>query len=110
SPPYMPRHHKWNPLYGGDPKKAGYDTYLKRMQFIFSKIMPLMKQNARLVVQVDNLLHGKNFTPLVHDIANVLTRDFIQIDEVLVKWDDKKRDKPKPDYPFTQYLVFKKKA
>ncbi|MCD8519870.1 MAG: site-specific DNA-methyltransferase [Alphaproteobacteria bacterium] len=31
SPPYMPAHHKWNPLYGGDPAYAGYDTYLARM-------------------------------------------------------------------------------
>lgn len=105
SPPFMPRHHKWNPLFGGNPKKAGYDIYLKRMQQIFSKVKGLMKSNSRLVIQVDNLLHGKNFTPLVHDIANVLARDFTQVDEVLIKWDN-----PKPDYPFTQYLVFKKKS
>ncbi len=105
SPPYMPRHHKWNPLFSGDPAKAGYQRYLKQLRLIFSKIQPIMKANAKLVIQADNLHHGPKFTPLVHDIAETLSRDFIQIDETKVLW-----TKPKPDYPFTQYLVFKKKA
>ncbi len=104
SPPYMPRHHKWNPLFGGDPKHAGYDKYLKRMGFIFGKISKVMKKNAPLIIQVDNLHHGKTFTPLVRDIANTLDKNFIQTNEQIVKWDN-----PKQDYPFTNLLYFKKK-
>lgn len=104
SPPYMPRHHKWNPLYGGDPKYAGYDKYLRRIKFIFSKFLTIMKKNTPLIVQVDNLQHGKIFTPLIHDIVHLLNRDFIQTDETIVKWKN-----AKPDYPFTTLLIFKKK-
>ncbi len=43
SPPYMPNHHKWNPLFAGDPKKAGYDVYLRRMAKIFSELPKIMK-------------------------------------------------------------------
>ena len=103
SPPYMPRHHKWKPLYGGDPKYAGYDKYLRRMKFIFSKLPAIMKKNTPLIIQVDNLNHGKIFTPLIRDIANTLDKDFIQIGETIVKW-----TKAKPDYPFTTLLSFKK--
>lgn len=102
-PPYMACQQKWNPLYGGDPSKSGYDKYLKRMSFIFSKLSTIMKKNAKLVLQADNFHHGKIFTPLAHDLATCLKKDFIQINETLVLWDN-----PKPDYPYTQYMVFKK--
>lgn len=104
SPPYMPRHHKWNPLYGGDPKHAGYDKYLKRMGAIFGKVSTVMKKNAPLIIQVDNLNHSKIFTPLVRDIANTLDKNFIQTGETIVKWQDGQKD-----YPFTTLLSFKKK-
>jgi hypothetical protein len=104
SPPYMPRHHKWNPLYGGDPKHAGYASYLKRMRAIFLKTKAIMKKTTPLIIQVDNLQHGKIFTPLVRDIAHCLDKDFIQTGETKVIWDN-----PKTDYPYTQYLIFKKK-
>lgn len=108
SPPFMHSHHKWNPLFGGDPKHAGYDEYLKRMEFIFSKISNVMKNKSLLFVQVDNLLHQtkttSNFTPLVHDIITCLKPNFIQKDEIKVKWGS-----PKKDYPYTNLLVFKKR-
>ncbi len=104
SPPYMPNHHKYNPLYGGDPKYAGYDKYLRRMAFIFKKCTPLMKKNTPLILQLDNIKSNKNFTPLISDIASSLSKDFILIDQVTILWKN-----PKPDYPFTQYLVFKKR-
>ena len=104
SPPYMPRHHKWNPLFGGDPKHSGYDKYLKRMGQIFSKVKTVMKKTAPLIIQADNLHHGKNFTPLPCDISGAISKDFTQTDEVSVIWDN-----PKPDYPFTRYMVFKQK-
>jgi hypothetical protein len=105
SPPYMPRHHKYNPLFGGDPKHAGYEKYLKRMAHIFGKLTPIMKKSTPLIIQVDNLQHGKIFTPLVRDIANCLEKNFIQMDETKILWQN-----PKADYPYTQYLTFKKKT
>lgn len=104
SPPYMPRHHKYNPLYGGNPKYNGYNKYLKRMAYIFSKLAIVLKKSAPLIVQVDNLQHGKIFTPLIHDMVHCISNDFIQTDEIIVKWDN-----PKKDYPFTTLLIFKKK-
>lgn len=102
SPPYMPKHHKWNPLYAGNPKHAGYDKYLKRMRQIFSFIAPLMKKNAYMVVQCDNL-RGKTYTPLVRDLSVAVEASFRLDDEVIVKWDN-----PNPDYPYTHCLIFKK--
>ncbi|MGB0719419.1 MAG: hypothetical protein ACPGRX_03045, partial [Bdellovibrionales bacterium] len=55
SPPYMPVHHSWNPLYGGDPAHAGYDRYLSRMAEIFKNLSAIMKRGALVVVQADNL-------------------------------------------------------
>ena len=102
SPPYMPCHHKWNPLYGGNPKYAGYDAYLKRMGFIFEKVAALMKRNALIVAQVDNLT-GRRYTPLVRDISNNISKSLRPEAEMIVRWKN-----PKPDYPHTHCLVFKK--
>lgn len=103
-PPYMQRHTKWNPLYGGDSKYAGYDKYLKRMEKIFSKVTTVMKKKTPLILQLDNIQTGKNFTPLIHDVTNILSKKFIQTGETIVKWDN-----PKPDYPYTTLIYFKKK-
>ena len=100
----MPRHHKWNPLYSGDPQYAGYDKYLKRMAFIFSKVATLMKKNTPFIVQADNLQHGRVFTPLIHDLTNCLNKNFIQTGETVVQWET-----PKADYPHTTLLYFKKR-
>lgn len=105
SPPYMARHHKWNPLFSGNPKHAGYDKYLKRMGFIFGKMTKIMKKNTPLIIQVDNLQNGKIFTPLSRDIAQAISKNYIQADDVKVLWNN-----PRPDYSYTQYLVFKKKS
>ncbi|MCB1537412.1 MAG: site-specific DNA-methyltransferase [Rhodospirillales bacterium] len=104
SPPYMPRHHRWNPLFAGNPRHAGYDVYLRRMALIFGNIAPLMKKNAALVVQADNLHHGKRFTPLVRDIAACVARGFDQEDEIIVRWSPAKQG-----YPHTHCLIFRKK-
>lgn len=104
SPPYMPCHHKWNPLYGGDPKYAGYETYLARMEFIFERIASVMKKNAMMVVQVDNL-YAKNrpYTPLVRDISIALSKSFKPEAEIVVRWLP-----VKSDYSHTHCLLFKK--
>jgi tRNA G10 N-methylase Trm11 len=103
SPPYMPRHHKWNPLFAGNPKHAGYDKYLKQMTRIFKQLHGVMKRKAMLVVQVDNLQHGKTFTPLVRDIGLAVAASFQPAGEVIIEWQN-----PKPGYPHTHCLLFQK--
>jgi len=104
SPPYMPKHHKWNPLYGGNPEKAGYGLYLKRMTAIYKQISGLLKRNAYAVVQVDNL-PGRVFTPLVWDIGNAIGKVMRLESEIIVAWEN-----AKPDYPHTHCLLFKNTA
>lgn len=101
APPFMAVTDKWNPLYAGDPTKAGYKTYLKRMEFIFSKLTLVMKRNAPVIVQVDNI-PGKTFTPLVRDLSNVLSSVMKQDNEIIVAWKG-----GRPDYRHTHCLVFK---
>lgn len=102
SPPYMPKHHKWNPLFGGDPAKAGYDVYLRRMGHIFKKLATVMKCNAYVVVHADNLLHGAHYTPLVRDLSLAIEKSMKLQAEIIVTWDN-----AKPDYPQTHCLLFK---
>ncbi len=101
SPPYMPKHHKWNPLYGGDPKHAGYGRYLKRMAFILGKLRKIMKRNAVFVLQADNL-PGKTYTPLVRDLGLAAEKHFRLDGEVIVSWEG-----GRPDDRHTHCLVFK---
>ena len=102
SPPFMRVSDKWNPLFAGDPVKAGYPAYLRRMGQIFGKLAPLMKRNATLVVQADNL-PGKVFTPLVRDLGVAIAKSFVPTGEVIVAY-----DKAPKDYPYTNCLLFKR--
>lgn len=101
SPVYMPKHHKWNPLYGGDPAHAGYDQYLRRMAYIFAQLAKLMKRHAYVVVQLDNL-RGRVFTPLVRDVGHAVSQSFRPEGETIVKWANGPED-----YPCTHCLIFK---
>ncbi len=103
SPPYMKISDKWNPLYSGDPSKAGYDKYIKRMGFIYKKIAEKMKRNALVVIQLDNI-DGKRFTPLVRDVGLAVSKSLTPIGETIIKWENGKKD-----YPHTHCLIFKKK-
>jgi len=106
SPPYMPCHHKWNPLSGGDPAQAGYDHYLAQMTEIFSALRQIMKRGSYIVVQLDNLpgKSGRRFTPLVADLGGAIGAALRQEAETIVAWDKKTA---KPDYPHTHCLIFK---
>lgn len=101
SPPFMPQTDKWNPLYGGNPEKAGYDLYLKRMTSIFRQVAGMLKKNAYFAVQVDNI-PGRVFTPLVRDIGNAAGKVMRPEGEVVIAWQN-----AKPDYPHTHCLLFK---
>lgn len=102
SPPFMPLHHKWNPLYGGDPAYAGYDKYMARMAEIFAAVGSVMKRGAYVAVHCDNLA-GKVFTPLVRDIGNAVSQSFKAEGETIIRWQG-----ARPDYPYTHCLIFRK--
>lgn len=102
SPPFMPRHHKWNPLYAGNPKHAGYAAYLKRMGQVFKAVAGLMKRGAIVAVQADNLQHGRVYTPLVADLHANIAPHLEPAGETLVTWDP-----VKAGYPHTHVMLFR---
>ncbi len=104
SPPYMPAHHKWNPLSGGNPAHAGYDVYLKQMVKIYKNVHALMKRGSYVVVQVDNFRNGVHYTPLVRDISAALSGVLRLEQEVVVAW----KNPPDPASHHTHCLVFRK--
>ncbi len=101
SPPYMPKHHKWNPLFDGDPAKAGYDVYLTQITHIYRQLARLMKKNAYVIVQADNLA-GRVYTPLVWDIGHAVGKVMKLEAEIIVAWKNAKEG-----YPHTHCLLFK---
>lgn len=101
SPPFMPRHHKWNPLCGGNPANAGYDRYLDQMQHIFRQLSRVMRRNGVIVVQADNL-PGRTYTPLVRDLSTAISEVFRLEAEIVVAWEGGRKD-----YRHTHCLVFK---
>ncbi|MCM2344093.1 MAG: site-specific DNA-methyltransferase [Alphaproteobacteria bacterium] len=101
APPFMAITHKWNPLYGGDSAKDGYDSYLKRMRHIYKQVNKIMKRKARIVVQVDNI-PGRRFTPLIRDLSNALSKELTLENEITVAWRG-----GRDDYRHTTCLVFR---
>lgn len=101
SPPFMPRHHKWNPLCAGNPAEAGYSSYLDKMQRIFRQLAGLMQRNGRVVVQADNL-PGRIYTPLVRDLSTAISAVLRLEAEVIVAWEGGRKD-----YRHTHCLVFR---
>ena len=106
SPPFMRINDKWNPLYEGDPKHNGYDSYLTRMAEIFVALSKIMKKNAYIIIHVDNI-DGRQFTPLVRNIGTAAAKTFHAEGETIVMW-DKVKGHTAPDRPHTHCLVFKK--
>ena len=101
SPPFMPQHHRWNPLVAGNPANAGYDNYLDGMRHVFQQLARIMKRNGRIVVQADNL-PGRTYTPLVRDLSTTICEAFRIEAEIVVAWDGGKKD-----YRHTHCLVFR---
>ena len=101
SPPFMARHHKWNPLCAGNPANAGYDRYLGRMGHVFRQVAGRMKRNARIVVQADNL-PGRSFTPLVRDLSTTIAETLRLEAEIVIAWEG-----GRDDYRHTHCLVFR---
>lgn len=102
SPPFMPKSDRWNPLAWGNPAKAGYDIYLRQMQSVFKQVGAVMKRNAPIIVQVDNI-HRRVYTPLVRDISLSIGKVLTIENEITIAW----KNGPE-DYPLTHCLVFRK--
>lgn len=101
SPPYMPKGDRYNPLAGGNPKRAGYAAYLRQMGTIYRQVSQTMKRGARVVVVVDNV-QKKSFTPLVRDISFALSKHMQPVGETIVAWDG-----GPPHYQHTHCLIFR---
>lgn len=106
-PPYMQKRDTWNPLYGGDPAYKGYDTYLRRMGTIFSKLPGVMKRNATIIVQADNIT-GKTYTPLVAEFIRIISKHLTLENEIIVTWKNPAPQAINPTH--THCLVFKNKG
>jgi DNA modification methylase len=101
SPPYMPRHHRWNPLCEGNPARAGYEAYIKEMRGVFRQLARVMKRGSFIVVQADNM-RERSFTPLVRDLSLAIAETFRPENEIVVAWEGGPRD-----FRHTHCLVFK---
>ncbi|KZM49195.1 DNA methyltransferase [Labrenzia sp. OB1] len=102
SPPYMPHWHEWNPLYNGDPRYDGYDIYLERLQSIYAGVCRVLRKDACVIVQADNLTHER-FSTLVWDLGKALSEVMTLEGEIIVNWSENAEN----EYQFTQCLVFK---
>ena len=101
SPPFMQRHHKWNPLCGGNAAYAGYEAYLRGIQDIYRQLARLMKRGAIVVVHADNL-PGRSYTPLVRDLSLAIGEVLRLETEIVVAWEGGPRSAR-----HTHCLVFK---
>ncbi len=103
SPPFMARHHKWNPLAGGDPDFSGYGTYLQMLSDIFAGVKTIMKRGSLVCVHVENVQIGKVFTPLVRDFSFCLSESFVPVGESIIKWEGRDTNEPQHSH----VLIFK---
>lgn len=98
SPPFMRINDTWNPLAGKD---GDYAAYLRKMTRIFANFKPILKKNAPLIIQLDNI-NGHPYTPLIRDVGACIAKSFTQTDEIIVNYCPAKNN-----YPHTHCLVFK---
>ena len=87
SPPYMGKHDTENPLTAYSTQGSGYDAYLKDIQSIYAQMQQMMKQDARVVIEVANLKFDDGVTPLAWDIAEAVSQVLHFEGEVVVGWD-----------------------
>lgn len=73
SPPYMPRgNHPWNPLTGYETLDADYDRYLAELGAVFGAVATVLHPGGHIVVNVANMRHEGEVTPLAWDMARVI--------------------------------------
>ncbi|MDX1522665.1 MAG: DNA methyltransferase [Anaerolineae bacterium] len=89
SPPYMNKFdHPQNPLTAYTTKSRGYETYLQDLQQIYGQVRQLMKPEARVIIQAQNLKSEAGVTPLAWDIGQAVTEVLDFEGEVIVYQDN----------------------
>ncbi len=77
SPPYMNCHdHPEYPFDGYQVSGKGYSDYLLELEHIFTQVKARLKPNGWVLIEVSNIWHEGHFTPLVFDVATVLSKLF----------------------------------
>ena len=87
SPPYMNKDETEYYALSGYATQGNYAKYLEEMSFVFAKIKKILKPNATLVIQVDNIKINSEVTTLAWDIGKTLSEVFHFEGEIIVNWD-----------------------
>jgi DNA modification methylase len=106
SPPYMTRTgHPENPLTGYQTMDGDYQRYLRELTELYRQLRPLLRADARVVLNVANLRHdedGRLVTRLAWDIAAAVSEVLRFEREIVLDW-----DVPPPWYTNDYCLVFR---
>lgn len=105
SPPYMTRTgHPENPLTGYQTMDGDYQRYLGQLSDVYRQLRPLLRPDARVVLNVANLRHdedGSLVTPLAWDVAAAVSQVLRFEREIVIDWDT-----PPPWFTNDYCLVF----
>ncbi len=90
SPPYMAgRDHPQNPLAGYATDDGDYGVYLRELGSIFGQVAGLLRPNARLVVNVANVVSPDGtVTPLARDVAEIIDAHVPLLGVTTLRWDE----------------------
>ncbi|GAB3432035.1 TRM11 family SAM-dependent methyltransferase [Flindersiella endophytica] len=106
SPPYMTRTgHPENPLTGYQTTDGDYPRYLGEITEVYRQLRPLLRTDARVVLNVANLRHDEDstlVTPLAWDIAGAVSEVLRFEREIVIDW-----DVPLPWFTNDYCLVFR---
>ena len=88
SPPYMTAHDDpMHALANYTTPTEGYQTYLQQLQTIYTQMLPLMKPDAKVVLEVSNLKSESGITTLAWDVARAVGAVLRFEGEIVIGWD-----------------------
>ena len=87
SPPYMRRDHPTDPFTGYATEGRGYGAYLADVRTVYAHLALRMAPGAVAVIEVSNLKHPQQVTPLAWDIAAAVGEVLRFEREVVVDWE-----------------------
>jgi DNA modification methylase len=87
SPPYMARDEQEDPLTAYTAAGHGYARYLECIREIYRQLAVVLREDARVVIEVSNL-KGRQVTTLAWDIAREVARELTFEGEVVVGWEE----------------------
>ena len=87
SPPYMSKNdHKEYPFAAYQVTGEGYEQYLIDIQKIYAGLKTKLKPNARVVIEVSNIIYNGMNTTLAWDVARVISEALCFEKEIVVGW------------------------